>query len=147
MAKVENKRPPLPYVVRIASILLVVINFRGALFGASFFWLLLPIPGLIAYVGQIGIALGSRSRSLVQAVSILGLLYNLCYAQICIQLSSLSFEQWWYSDLGFANGLGSMYTSFSFTILLYSLQLISIFKPASRFNPPVYHGAPLRGTQ
>ncbi|MFK7921728.1 MAG: hypothetical protein AB8H47_07205 [Bacteroidia bacterium] len=137
MFKYSDSLAPLPHLVRIASILLVVINLVGALVGTAFFWSGFPIPGLIAYGVLVSIAIDNRSQFAAKFVGILGLIYNLILAYWCIRFSRLSFEQWLYNDLTFSNPWGSLLTSFGYSIPLYCVILYSIFSPPSHFNPPI----------
>lgn len=137
MFKYSDRLPPLPHLVRMASILLIVINFIGAMVGAVFFWSVFPIPGLIVYGVLVSIAIGNRSLFAAKFVGLIGLIYNLILAYYCQLFSSLSFDQWLRNDLTFSNPWGSLLTSFGYSIPLYAVIIYSAFSPASRFNPPV----------
>lgn len=136
MTDYSPPRPPLPYLARTASILIVLLNLVGVLIGLCFFWTLFPIPGLVFYGMLVSTAFGYRSIYIAKVAGITGLAYNLILALFCYESSGLALSEWLTNDLTFSDPMGSLFTSFGYSIPLYVLLLYSLFRPISRFNPP-----------
>ncbi|MEL7529778.1 MAG: hypothetical protein AAFN10_00645 [Bacteroidota bacterium] len=61
---------------RMLSLAILLINIPSTVFGLAYYWLVLPIPGLILYGCFIAIVLDKLKRDLIKTVSALAILYH-----------------------------------------------------------------------
>ncbi len=66
----------LPFEARMISLALLAVNIPSAVLGVMFFWIILPIPGLILYGFVIAIALGKLSEPAASMTAILSTIYH-----------------------------------------------------------------------
>ncbi|MFK7921726.1 MAG: hypothetical protein AB8H47_07195 [Bacteroidia bacterium] len=67
----------IPFEARMLGLAMLLINIPAAVFGLLFFWVILPLPGLVLYGFVIAMSFGKLSVDKAKLTTILTMIYHL----------------------------------------------------------------------